>query len=153
MVQTSRSTNFLKSQFFFFNCVFTRNVNSTRIITIVQVTNRYFRMHFKLFFIRAPTTRFFFNLNTRFKVKSKTCLNNVINKFKILIISKRRRISLTILSKLSMFRHHREMQEVVSELTDKYPDVYVRNLAQKHMEDKQVSQSNERKSLRECVRF
>lgn len=35
-------------------------------------------------------------------------------------------------------RHHREMQEVVSELTDKYPDVYVRNLAQKHMEDKQV---------------
>lgn len=52
-----------------------------------------------------------------------------------------------------MFRHHREMQEVVSELTDKYPDVYVRNLAQKHMEDKQVSQSNERKSLRECVRF
>jgi hypothetical protein len=30
------------------------------------------------------------------------------------------------------------MQEVVSELTDKYPDVYVRNLAQKHMEDKQV---------------
>lgn len=35
-------------------------------------------------------------------------------------------------------RHHREMQEVVSELTDRYPDVYVRNLAQKHMEDKQV---------------
>jgi hypothetical protein len=31
------------------------------------------------------------------------------------------------------------MQEVVSELTDKYPDVYVRNLAQKHMEDKQVN--------------
>jgi len=30
------------------------------------------------------------------------------------------------------------MNEVVSELTDKYPDVYVRNLAQKHMEDKQV---------------
>lgn len=39
---------------------------------------------------------------------------------------------------LSGFRHHREMQEVVSELTDKYPDVYIRNLAQKHMEDKQV---------------
>ncbi|CAF1189741.1 unnamed protein product [Rotaria sordida] len=35
-------------------------------------------------------------------------------------------------------KHHREMQEVVSEPTDKYPDVYVRNLAQKHMEDKQV---------------
>ncbi|CAF3779670.1 unnamed protein product [Rotaria sordida] len=34
-------------------------------------------------------------------------------------------------------KHHREMQEVVSEPTDKYPDVYVRNLAQKHMEDKQ----------------
>ena len=32
------------------------------------------------------------------------------------------------------------MQEVVNELTDKYPDVYVRNLAQKHMEDKQVNQ-------------
>jgi hypothetical protein len=32
------------------------------------------------------------------------------------------------------------MQEVVSELTDKYPDVYVRNLAQKHMEDKQVGE-------------
>jgi len=37
-----------------------------------------------------------------------------------------------------LIRHHREMNEVVSELTDKYPDVYVRNLAQKHMEDKQV---------------
>jgi hypothetical protein len=30
------------------------------------------------------------------------------------------------------------MQEVVSEPTNKYPDVFVRNLAQKHMEDKQV---------------
>lgn len=40
------------------------------------------------------------------------------------------------------FRHHREMQEVVSELTDKYPDVYIRNLAQKHMEDKQVEKKN-----------
>lgn len=30
------------------------------------------------------------------------------------------------------------MQEVISEPTDKYPDVYVRNLAQRHMEDKQV---------------
>ncbi len=39
---------------------------------------------------------------------------------------------------LLLIRHHREMNEVVSELTDKYPDVYVRNLAQKHMEDKQV---------------
>jgi len=46
---------------------------------------------------------------------------------------------LTFFSSFHFFnRHHREMQEVVSELTDKYPDVYVRNLAQKHMEDKQV---------------
>ena len=30
------------------------------------------------------------------------------------------------------------MQEVVSEPTDKYPDIFIRNLAQKHMEDKQV---------------
>jgi hypothetical protein len=30
------------------------------------------------------------------------------------------------------------MQEVISEPTNKYPDVFVRNLAQKHMEDKQV---------------
>ena len=35
------------------------------------------------------------------------------------------------------------MQEVVSEPTDKYPDVYVRNLAQKHMEDKQVGRVTE----------
>ena len=46
---------------------------------------------------------------------------------------------------ISSFRHHREMQEVVSELTDRYPDVYVRNLAQKHMEDKQVETSIRRK--------
>jgi hypothetical protein len=32
------------------------------------------------------------------------------------------------------------MQEVISEPTNKYPDVFVRNLAQKHMEDKQVDQ-------------
>lgn len=30
------------------------------------------------------------------------------------------------------------MHDVVSEPTNKYPDVYVRNLAQKHMEEKQV---------------
>ncbi|UJR14533.1 hypothetical protein I4U23_001529 [Adineta vaga] len=34
-------------------------------------------------------------------------------------------------------KHHREMQEVINEPTNKYPDVFVRNLAQKHMEDKQ----------------
>jgi hypothetical protein len=39
---------------------------------------------------------------------------------------------------LNPSRHHREMQDVVSEPTNKYPDVFVRNLAQKHMEDKQV---------------
>lgn len=30
------------------------------------------------------------------------------------------------------------MQEVINESTNKYSDVFVRNLAQKHMEDKQV---------------
>ena len=30
------------------------------------------------------------------------------------------------------------MQEVINEPTNKYSDVFVRNLAQKHMEDKQV---------------
>ncbi|CAF0825615.1 unnamed protein product [Didymodactylos carnosus] len=35
-------------------------------------------------------------------------------------------------------KHSREMQDVVNEPTNKYPDVYVRNVAQKHMEDKQL---------------
>ncbi|CAF0875734.1 unnamed protein product [Adineta steineri] len=34
-------------------------------------------------------------------------------------------------------KHHREMHEIINEPTNKYPDVFVRNLAQKHMEDKQ----------------
>ena len=39
---------------------------------------------------------------------------------------------------LTVFRHSKEMQEVINESTNKYSDVFVRNLAQKHMEDKQV---------------
>jgi hypothetical protein len=42
---------------------------------------------------------------------------------------------------LSLGRHAREMQEVINEPTNKYPDVFIRNLAQKHMEDKQVGQT------------
>ena len=48
-----------------------------------------------------------------------------------------------IFCNLEVFRHHREMQEVINEPTNKYPDVFVRNLAQKHMEDKQVDRTND----------
>ncbi|CAF0870066.1 unnamed protein product [Adineta ricciae] len=44
-------------------------------------------------------------------------------------------------------KHHREMQEVINEPTNKYPDVYVRNLAQKHMEDKQSTEGRWNSSI------
>ncbi|CAF3777583.1 unnamed protein product [Rotaria socialis] len=58
--------------------------------------------------------------------------------------------------------HHREMHDVVNEPTNKYPDVYVRNLAQKHMEEKQsleakwnsnISSAKDRQKqqFKECV--
>jgi hypothetical protein len=41
------------------------------------------------------------------------------------------------------------MQEVVNEPTNKYSDVFIRNLAQKHMEDKQVKKTDNCSSEKE----